>query len=414
MIRQKKFFIRYLFFVFFLLGFFLFNNQVNANELRYVQVIQDTILYDDINGKQVVVGKLVKDEVFIIVSEDESYYYIKFGNHTAYFFKTDGVETDVGLTNHEIQPNSNTVIITQRPVTVFQNIGDAGGFALIGRNMRYPIIEKVGDYYRVHIGGRLGYISAKPNFVKPDPGIPVLMYHHMVENKDLHLWTGNQMVIAVEQFQEQVEYLAKHGYRTIGLSELEDYLNNEANLTGNTVVLTFDDGYLSVYQYAVPILREHGFHAVNFAIGIRIRQAAEPWDPAYLQYMGLKEMNEAGDILEHQHHTYMMHLRVKETNNPYMIEFEESAIIADLELGKIQINKSAAVNDVSEVKYLAYPWGQYDDEAISASLTSGISMAFTTEPGYVQLGMEKMKLPRQGIAQSHPFHYFIKKIEGTF
>ncbi|WP_243299881.1 polysaccharide deacetylase family protein [Bacillus litorisediminis] len=398
----------------FLLGFFIFSDQVNANELRYVLVTQDTILYDEISEQQVVVGKLVKDQVFIIVSEDESYYYIEFGNHTAYFVKSHGVVINEGPTNHEIQPNSNTVIITQRPVTVFQNIGDEAGFALLGRNMRYPVIEKVGDYYRINIGGRTGYISAKPNFVKQDHGVPVLMYHHMVENKDLQLWAGNQMVIAVEQFQEQIAYLAKNGYRTIKLSELEAYLNHEANLTGNTVVLTFDDGYLSVYQYAVPILRKYGYHAVNFAIGIRIRQAAEPWDPYSLQYMGLKEMNEAGDVLEHQHHTYMMHLRVRETNNPFMIEFDESAIIADLELGKIQINKSSAVQDVSEVKYLAYPWGQYDHEAISASITAGISMAFTTEPGYVQLGMEKMKLPRQGIAQSHPLHYFIKKIEGTF
>ncbi|WP_170008256.1 polysaccharide deacetylase family protein [Bacillus fonticola] len=398
-----------------LLGVLLFTSTTEASDYRYVQVPENTAIFDDINGEQIKVGMLVASEAYTLVAEDAKYYYVKFGNHTAYFPKALGLEiytTNYSNMNNITFPNSTNVIITQRPVTVFEDIGDDKGYAVIGRNIRYPIVDRIGEYYRVDIGNRLGYISAR--FVEKDKGIPVLMYHNIVENRTSSGWGTNSMVINVDSFRTQMEYLSRFSWRTIELAELDSYMNYKANLTGKVVLITFDDGLLSTYKYAVPILREYGMNAVNFAIGDRIRGQAEPWDETSLQYMGLKEMDDSGDVLDNQTHTNAMHLRTRDTNTPYMLTYSRKEITADLEKGKIQMNKSSAVKSPDDVKYLAYPWGQYNDTAIAGSLDAGIRMAFTTERDNVRLGMNPMTLPRQGIAPRHTLEDFKAKLYGTY
>src|SRR5690606_1205927 len=133
------------------------------------------------------------------------------------------------------------------------------GFAYINTNIRYPIVGKTEDYYQINFGGRNGYIHK--NEVEMDRGIPVLMYHHIVEDSDKILYPNNSMVITVSSFKEQMDYLKKNGWRTINIRELDNYLHKRKNLTGKVVLVTFDDGNLSTKRYAYPILEENRQHA---------------------------------------------------------------------------------------------------------------------------------------------------------
>ena len=94
-------------------------------------------------------------------------------------------------------------------------------------------------------------------------GIPVLMYHaledaaHPAGAAD----TGEQLyVLPVSQFREQMAYLQQEGYRTFLLEELHAL----ADWPDNAVVLTFDDGHVSNFTLALPILQEYGFKAEFF------------------------------------------------------------------------------------------------------------------------------------------------------
>jgi hypothetical protein len=85
---------------------------------------------------------------------------------------------------------------------------------------------------------------------------PVLAYHLVDRRLDAGIaW------MPPRRFERQIAWLAEAGYRSLSLSE---YLQG-GNLT-KRVVITFDDGYRSLVQYALPILSRYHFRATVFVI----------------------------------------------------------------------------------------------------------------------------------------------------
>jgi peptidoglycan/xylan/chitin deacetylase (PgdA/CDA1 family) len=87
---------------------------------------------------------------------------------------------------------------------------------------------------------------------------PVLAYHLVDRRLDAGIaW------ITPKRFEKQIAWLAESGYRPLSLSE---YLQRDHAAAEKRVVITFDDGYRSLVQYALPILSRYRFRATVFAI----------------------------------------------------------------------------------------------------------------------------------------------------
>lgn len=87
---------------------------------------------------------------------------------------------------------------------------------------------------------------------------PVLAYHLVDRRCDVGIaW------MTPRRFEKQIAWLAEAGYRSLSLSE---YLQYRPALNEKRVVITFDDGYRSLHQYALPILARYRFRATVFAI----------------------------------------------------------------------------------------------------------------------------------------------------
>ncbi len=67
-----------------------------------------------------------------------------------------------------------------------------------------------------------------------------------------------------EMFEGYLAYLRRRGYTTITLRRLHDHVAEGAPLPPKPIVLTFDDGYLDNWVYAVPLLEKYGFTATVF------------------------------------------------------------------------------------------------------------------------------------------------------
>lgn len=87
--------------------------------------------------------------------------------------------------------------------------------------------------------------------------IPILCYHS-IDN------SGSLISTAPSLFTKQIEYLKKHHYRVVSLSELLRVLHAREFVSPKTVVMTFDDGYKNNYTYAFPLLKSCGFSATIF------------------------------------------------------------------------------------------------------------------------------------------------------
>lgn len=95
------------------------------------------------------------------------------------------------------------------------------------------------------------------------------MYHYV---NDLASGT----TLAPARFEEHCRALAEAGWRGVGLAEAEGYLEAREPLPARSILLTFDDGYLDNYLYAMPLLRKYGHKGCVFAVSGRLEKGDAP------------------------------------------------------------------------------------------------------------------------------------------
>ena len=93
--------------------------------------------------------------------------------------------------------------------------------------------------------------------------VPILCYHRFGNGNGNGNGNG-KMVISTANFAAQLDWLARNDYHVIPLSQLVAFLEGRQAVPKRSVVITIDDGYESVYRYALPLLRKYGFAATLF------------------------------------------------------------------------------------------------------------------------------------------------------
>lgn len=92
------------------------------------------------------------------------------------------------------------------------------------------------------------------------------MYHHILQTHEKKKFGKHAPIITSEMFAEQMKLLHEHGYITVSLEQLEQFVEGKAMLPRNSVVITFDDGYLRNFTYAYPILKKYNYKTTIFTI----------------------------------------------------------------------------------------------------------------------------------------------------
>jgi len=94
--------------------------------------------------------------------------------------------------------------------------------------------------------------------------LPILMYHYVEP------WPADAgeirhgLTVRPEDFAAQMQYLHERGYVTVSLYDLVYALALGQPLPERAVALTFDDGYRSLMDYAVPTLQAYGYTGTVF------------------------------------------------------------------------------------------------------------------------------------------------------
>ncbi len=83
----------------------------------------------------------------------------------------------------------------------------------------------------------------------------VLCYHAISDSWDCSL------AVHPTRFRKQLEMLARRGYQGVAFTELV-----EGDSRGKRVAVTFDDGFRSVLEHALPALEEVGWPATMFVV----------------------------------------------------------------------------------------------------------------------------------------------------
>lgn len=90
--------------------------------------------------------------------------------------------------------------------------------------------------------------------------VPILMYHVIGDAPAgapyPQLWVGEA------EFAAQMRWLARHGYRAVTQRDVWDHWHRAAALPRKPIVISFDDGYRSVAQAALPHMRPRAWPGV--------------------------------------------------------------------------------------------------------------------------------------------------------
>ncbi|MCD6571275.1 MAG: polysaccharide deacetylase family protein, partial [Deltaproteobacteria bacterium] len=200
--------------------------------------------------------------------------------------------------------------------------------------------------------------------------ITVLLYHKFDEADSPSTSVSSAM------FMEQMEYLSTRGYKVLSIRKLADCINGKATIPAKGVVITIDDGYISAYTKAVPILRRFNYpFTVFIASGAVGSRRCMSWEQ-------LKELKRDGaDIGCHS------------LTHPHLVDISEQEIEKEIILSK----KIMEDNLGYKIEWFAYPFGEYDEYIRSAGIRAGYTLLMTSDPGSV--GKETLLdiVPRQAI-----------------
>ena len=110
--------------------------------------------------------------------------------------------------------------------------------------------------------------------------VPIITYHYFGYDNKIGGKRTPLLFVAPDNFEKQMRYLKEKGYQVISLDTLVEGLKNGKKLPHNTVVITIDDGYKSIFTYAYPILKKYGFPATVFLISdfVGVKPYMLNWD----------------------------------------------------------------------------------------------------------------------------------------
>lgn len=232
-----------------------------------------------------------------------------------------------------------------------------------------------------------------------DFGVPVLVYHHLLQSNENRYFQDNEAVITPEEFSAQMKYLYEHDFQTITLEQLEAYLDGESDLPDKSIMVTFDDGYLSNFRYAYPILKQYRFQGVIFAITGNIRQDKESFHADRLNFISWPEIPLYSDVFQIAGHSHRFH------QNPYKLSYlvwkPSEEIVGDL----------LESQRVLPSRYFAYPFGQYSKRTKRLVHDAGYRLAFTIQGQRVYQRSNKLELGRYWIDPGMSMEQFAKIVE---
>ena len=194
--------------------------------------------------------------------------------------------------------------------------------------------------------------------------VAALNYHKVAEIPSGTRYPENY--VRPEQFRAQLRLLRAAGYNSITVSQYLAHRRGNAPLPPRPVMLTFDDGYLSNYDLALPMVREHGYSATVFIVSGMLG-ATNAWDSDEIQepLLALDHVRE----LQSQGFEFQSHTRT----HPRLTEIPPKDALEELTRSRTELEQALG----APVKAIAYPWGRHDDAVERLAEEAGYEGGFT-------------------------------------
>lgn len=178
-----------------------------------------------------------------------------------------------------------------------------------------------------------------------------------------------------ELFERQIVGILDAGFAPIPLARLVRSLTCCATLPKNPIVFTFDDGWDSQVQAALPVLARHRIPATFFVLpGFDVKQAN------HMTFEDFKTLADAG--MSVQSHS------LNHAELPRLVRFNRGAAEAEV------VESKRILEQIGGVDYFAYPFGAYDPETEDLMARANYAAAMSTRFGRIHFRDDLMHLSR--------------------
>ncbi len=226
-------------------------------------------------------------------------------------------------------------------------------------------------------------LSLLPVIATANSSAVILQYHHISSK------TPKSTSVTPETFTQHLEYLDKNDFNVLPLSKVTHALKTGMPLPKKTVVITFDDAYLNIYENAFPLIKKKGWPFTLFV-------STDPVDKNYGKFLNWSQLQEmAKNNASIANHTLAHdHLVEKKPNE------SESGWLERVRQDIIKTEQRIKDKTGQNIQHFAWPYGETTPEL----------RKLITELGYIGLGQQSgaastlsdfTRLPRYPMAGSY-------------
>ena len=199
------------------------------------------------------------------------------------------------------------------------------------------------------------------------------MYHRFEENK------YPSTNIRMNDFREQLKIIEEQNIIFINPLNFEKSLKSKKSK--RKILLTIDDGFLSFYKNAWPVLKEK---KIPFILFVNTREVGTF---NYMTWDQIKELSKE-NFVEIGNHSHTHEYLVDENNNFIKKDIEKSITIFKDKLGK-------------NSNFFSYPFGEYSLEFKDIIKSLGFKYAFGQHSGVMDETKNLYELPRFPINEKY-------------
>lgn len=201
----------------------------------------------------------------------------------------------------------------------------------------------------------------------------ILQYHHISTETPAITSTPPKL------FKRHLELIEESGFDVVSIEYMADLLRKRKSLPDKAVVITFDDGFDSIYENAFPLLKKRMW---PFAVFVNTQPHNEK-QSTHMSWEQLRELQDYGATIAN-HSVSHAHLLRRVDDESGVKIFKSEILAAEREL-KAKLGTS--------VKLFAYPYGEYDPQLVKLMREHGF-LGFGQHSGAVADDVDQQQIPR--------------------
>jgi peptidoglycan/xylan/chitin deacetylase (PgdA/CDA1 family) len=183
-------------------------------------------------------------------------------------------------------------------------------------------------------------------------------------------------------------YLHAQGYVTVSLYDVVEALATGKPLPEKPVVLTFDDGYRTLMDFAVPVLDQYGYTGTVFVI----TQLMDEGFPQYLTWEQAEALYAQGWMIE-------PHTKTHDQLAGRGREFQLYQMLGSILTVEAHIGRTP--------RFMGYPSGEYDDLSVELAKELHLWGAVTVNFGRVHSSRSLHTLARVRVTGTGTLEEFV-------